>query len=137
MLSSLDTSSEIVFGRRSAGGPGTVARGDVLFSRVRDRNREALTVRIRADVLSRLNWLAGDSVLARRRDDGLWVIERVAAGRGGVKLYQTNGARGRGHSLARFSADSRSLDAVFPGGERSWTASLVEAGGNVAVFEQD
>jgi hypothetical protein len=139
MLSSLDTGSRpIVFCRRPTT-LGRAALGDVLFTRQRSHGSEYLSVRIHAEILKRLNWLAGDSVVVvRRREPGLWSVERVAAGRGGIKLRVANKKRkGPGHVSARFSADSSCLDEAFAEGEKSWTASLIEAEGNVAVFCKD
>lgn len=126
--------AEMVFGRKKSSSRGVrSALGDLLVSCGQKNSRAALAVRIHGDVLARLNWLLGDSVMVRR-NGRTWTVQRVGASEG-VRLARQNQSR-TGHGTARFTVDAQTLEDLFPGGQ-SFTASLIEFSGNEAVFVQD
>lgn len=130
----------IVFGRRAAGGKGSVtANSDLLVSRVAEnKGRESMTIRLHSDVMRRLRWIVGDYVILRPEDDGQkWIIERVSGAKhGGLKITSASGKSSQ-HGRVSFTVDADVLNEVFPGEETSFTATLCDSGGNEAVFLRD
>lgn len=130
----------LVFGRRSPGGHGgATANSDCLFSRVADKvNREALTVRIHADVMRKLRWMVGDYVVLRPDEDfEKWSLERVNGPKqGGIKLTTASG-KSSAHGRASFTIEGDVLDLIFGKENRSFTATLCDQTGNEAVFVRE
>lgn len=134
--------STLVFGRkRNRGSQGPQADGDLFVSRVKQGSksgREDLSVRVHADVMKRLRWIAGDYVQLRFGDDQATqiVLQRVeGAKQGGMRLCASTG-KSSAHATVRFSADKGVLDEIFKDG-MSFLASFYEAEGTAATFIRD
>lgn len=130
----------MVFGRRAAGGKGSItANSDLLLSRASEKKgRETMSIRLHEEVMRRLRWIIGDYVILRPEDDGQkWIIERVSGPKdGGLKITTASG-KSSNHGRVSFTVDIEVLNEVFPGGETSFTATLCDTSGNEAVFLRD